>query len=181
MTLDAIVKQRVLKRADAEDDLYREQTGGSYPVSPSEIGISTALGTALAKGTSHVPGLWNKGNVPWGWGKSLGVTLSPAFMPWGALMEGGTALLNPLGDPKYRRGGRTYWASLKEGLRNSVQAYQQKGREATDRYGLLGYPVRYLHAINSPLTAALSATGVLDKKSSFRARLEFERALLEKG
>ena len=170
MSLKQALQRRIEKRAE-EGGEEADTSFGFFPTTPMELGTTAGIGGASIWGLNKL-----FGKHPMSLGKATLMGLTPAALPISAAFEAGSSLLSPLSDPRYQQGKATYFESWKEALRRSVAEYRRKGQEAQKEYGLLGYPLRAYHAAMNPITGLASLTGVMDKSSEFRARLEAEAA-----
>lgn len=176
-----------VKEASDETDAaeYRNSRALSTPVSPVDLGISSAVNVGSVYGTQR---LLNK--LPF---TSLHET-APTLGEAGAQMYGSryipltmltAGLFNharaPLSDPLYRQGKRSYGKSFIEGIGGSADAMGQAGREARDRYGVAGIPIQMLHGVLNPLSSLVyggrSARDLLRSKQGSDLALAAERSI----
>lgn len=175
-------------------DQYRRTRSVGAPVNTGELGAmvggNLAVGgvlTALqnrndkaknvAAGIPHTPTSMNPAAI-------LGRAFGPASMiPTGAI-EAARIALNPLSDPLYRKGTRSYLSSVGEGFKGQVDQLGERQIETRGKYGLAGVPVQAFHGILNPISslayAGRSAKDlVLGKEGSLaeRAKSAISKAL----
>lgn len=155
-----------VKQADEPSDAelaqeYRDTRPISAPVTPGEIGLTAATGTAVNYATprilKHIPNY--KDMQQPSVGQAITQTFGPDFVPINLAMNlGWDTLRGPLSDPLYHQGKRTYLKSVGEGMLGAAERMRGRSHEVRDRYGLAGIPVQMLHGLSSPV-AGLTYAG----------------------
>lgn len=156
-------------------DQYRRTRGVGAPINPGELGAMTggnvAVGGLLtgmenraerlksvAHGTPFVPKSLNPAAI-------LGRAFGPASLIPTAAIETARIGLNPLSDPLYRRGQRSYLQSASEGFKGQLDQMGERQIETRKKYGLGGVPIQAFHGILNPISsvgyAARSAKDLL--------------------
>jgi hypothetical protein len=151
------------------------------PVSPFELGLTGGLGAALPYGFNRLGRALGGKTPPVSLARSAVQSFGPTFLPITAAFEGIQLGLNPLSDPRYKRGDIGYVKSLGEGVKGSIDTLAERGRQARKKYGLLGVPVQALHGILNPITStaylARSLKDSLMGKASEDAALNADNAI----
>ena len=146
---------------------YRQSRMTNVPTTPGEIGASVGLGTGM---TWAVPRLMNKFRnkpsltPPPTVGEAAKASFGPGMLPITGAFELANLAMNPMADPKYQRGERSYMQSAKEGWKGTQERFGKSQEDVRNKYGLLGLPVQALHGILNPITGlAYAGTGIYDK------------------
>lgn len=140
-----------------QEEAYRSSASVAAPVSPTDLGITTAMQIGLPMGMSRIPYL-SGGHAPVGPKGALEMWMGPRFfLPTAAISSLG-AVMRPIGDPLYRTGKRSYIKSVHEGVKGEAQNLLRAGGEARERYGAFGIPLQALHGVMNPI-ASLYAGG----------------------
>lgn len=117
-----------------------------------------------------------------------GDILSRAFGPGAviptAAFETARIALNPMSDPLYRRGQRSYLSSVGKGFEGQMDSMRDREKETRGKYGPLGVPVQAFHGILNPITSIGYAARagkdlVMGKQSALLARLS--KAVINKA
>jgi len=185
-------------------EAYRSSSSVAAPVSPTELGVTTAMQLGLPMAMSRIPFFNRSSPVP----DPHNTTMNPSithdpkahhigprgalemwmgpkyFLPTAAISSVASAL-RPIGDPLYRAGKRSYFKSLHEGVMGEAQNLTRAGEEARKRYGLLGVPLQALHGVMNPIASIYSGgqavhdllMGKKGEDMSLRAEVSISRAL----
>ncbi len=142
---------------EALNQQYRKSRNVSAPVSPGELGVSTALNVgsnyAVPRVLNKIPLKALHGELPHV-GEAALQTYGPKYIPLTiATAMGINHLMAPMSDPLYRQGRRGYLESVSEGIGGSADALAERGREARGRYGVGGIPVQMVHGILNPVAS----------------------------
>lgn len=151
-----------------DDKQYHDTRGVSAPSNVGETGVmlggNLGVGAAMTAMTNRSAKRRNIAEKlpPPTIGKGLesmspGSLLSRAFGPGAiiptAAFETARIAMNPLSDPLYRRGQRSYLKSVGEGFRGQMDNMEEREKEVSDKYGLAGLPMQAFHGILNPITS----------------------------
>lgn len=175
-------------------DTYRRTRSVGAPINPGEVGamvggnlavggVLTALGNRSAKiqaaKTGRIPEIHSMNP-----GAILGRAFGPGSIIPTAAIETARIAMNPLSDPLYRKGDRTYMQSVGEGFKGQLDQMGERQAETRGKYGLKGIPIQAFHGILNPISslayAGRSAKDlVLGKQGSLaeRAKSAISKAL----
>ena len=147
-----------------EAEAYKNYSPLTAPVSPKETALTAAefaaFPYAVGKGVAGLTYLTEgraagraalAGSL--GIGGSLNYALGPGSLVPMSIFGGITSALEPIGDPLYRRGERSYLSSVGAGVQAEASELTRKGIETRKRFGPLGIGVQLFHGITHPIAS----------------------------